>query len=171
MLRRPATLLQACLYGSGSRVPKNICCKCGYALDGLAPPLPESAPRELNCPECGAPVELREHWTTDGRHSLRSLLIASCCAAVAIVALVTSDACILRSIADADPSSNHAIMLVIVGRAAMYLGPMVGAILAGFAMRGTLAQHHAVRRFLFVFVPCGVAMLASQAIWRWMLSG
>lgn len=65
---------------------RNICCKCGYDLTHTAGLPSRPSPPDLLCPECGAPVALREKLWTDGANSMT--IVLSVCLAIALCAAV-----------------------------------------------------------------------------------
>ncbi len=150
------------------RPDRNICCKCDYDLAGVAEPPPNPAPLDLKCPECGSPVSLRDHWRTDGRHSMKRLLTIAWL--ICLVPLTVSIATfVLRP---AESSNTHALEWYVVllkagwviGQVAMFAAAVV---FAHYGMKGVALRAHLLPRFWALITPLVVVTVLTQIL-RWL---
>jgi hypothetical protein len=152
------------------RPDRNVCCKCAYDLAGVAEPPPTPAPPDLKCPECGAPVSLRDHWRTDGRYSMKRLLTVAwlICMAPLAVSIITV------ALRPADGSSTNAfewyfVLLMagwVIGQVALFA---LAVVISHLGMKGVALRGHLLPRFTAIIIPVVVVVVLGQIL-RWIAS-
>lgn len=142
------------------RPDRNVCCKCAYDLAGVAEPPPTPAPPDLKCPECGAPVVKREHWWTDGRHSMKRLLTIAVIAS-ALVLVLGAIALAMHPADDLDTSTVMWYTIVysaglMLSQVALFTGAVI---ITHYGYKGVAITNHIRPRVMTLLTPVIVSTL------------
>lgn len=150
----------------------STCCRCGHDLRGVA---------SERCAECGAPVSLKDLWTTDGVSGpggivARGLIAGVVAIGVPVVGITVSSMGVSRTFLPNGALAPPQISLPSWFGDALWMLTCVAFGVAVFIMsgvlRGTTSRRHAHSRlvacYAFAFVSGMVALVVASGVEAWL---